>query len=528
MRGLFSHSSGSTLLGHVSAGKGAIPRTVFAKLAERISVEDFGAVGDGVGDDTRAFNNALAMAAASGLGTVHTKPNADYKTTGTITVPTGVTLQMGDGSCLVYSGAGTAIRVEPGAADDAAETYARAQPQRRNIIRVSKGTIGWHDAAGNVDTASVGIQMVNQRYSSHELYATGFHVGVELIGIDAGYPAGGAHVGNVYTIIGRNNRTQVLEVRSGATGYVNQNTWIGGLIRNDSPYTAREARGFDGSAGANGWTFVGVNCEGRSMQQVFRFGGPRNTVINCRFENATPGMVKVLSKGGVCLLGCYIGSAGPALVDADVGGGWVMQSEVGNWSQNAIAAFSCYNARLSGTSGYWYRMLTAAGITAAEWEGGTSTNRLDVYALSGKYDARTNPSGLNVPSVRFDFGGRVIRFRAEDRASERESATASLSWANAGYLSLSNAGLHLESGGHQQELRLKNTRLWVDVRGRLRVKRGAPSGDGDGQVVQETEAGPSSARPLQAATGQMFFDTGLGKPIWWSATRWVDATGTPV
>ena len=28
--------------------------------------------------------------------------------------------------------------------------------------------------------------------------------------------------------------------------------------------------------------------------------------------------------------------------------------------------------------------------------------------------------------------------------------------------------------------------------------------------------------------GQPYFDTTLGKPIWWSGSTWVDATGTAV
>ncbi len=46
------------------SGTGAVERSVTAKLGELVSVADFGAVGDGVTDDTTALTNALATGAA--------------------------------------------------------------------------------------------------------------------------------------------------------------------------------------------------------------------------------------------------------------------------------------------------------------------------------------------------------------------------------------------------------------------------------------------------------------------------------
>lgn len=39
--------------------------------------------------------------------------------------------------------------------------------------------------------------------------------------------------------------------------------------------------------------------------------------------------------------------------------------------------------------------------------------------------------------------------------------------------------------------------------------------------------GVTATRPTSSVAGQFFFDTSLGKPVWYSGATWVDATGTP-
>lgn len=58
-------SNGAAVVGYTATGSGAVASTVKKKLGETVSVKDFGAVGDGVTNDTAAFTAARA---ASGNG----------------------------------------------------------------------------------------------------------------------------------------------------------------------------------------------------------------------------------------------------------------------------------------------------------------------------------------------------------------------------------------------------------------------------------------------------------------------------
>lgn len=41
-------------------------------------------------------------------------------------------------------------------------------------------------------------------------------------------------------------------------------------------------------------------------------------------------------------------------------------------------------------------------------------------------------------------------------------------------------------------------------------------------------SGTTAERPYNLVVGFQYFDTTIGKPIWWNGSNWVDATGTAV
>jgi parallel beta-helix repeat protein len=87
-----SASNGSSLVGYVQSGTGAVATTVQARLRQSLSVKDFGATGDGTTDDTTAIQNALN----AGTGRSVYFPAGTYRISTTLLVKTKTTL-IGEG-----------------------------------------------------------------------------------------------------------------------------------------------------------------------------------------------------------------------------------------------------------------------------------------------------------------------------------------------------------------------------------------------------------------------------------------------
>lgn len=95
----------------IQAGTGAVTRTIESRLRETVSVKDYGAVGDGVTDDTAAFTNALNYLGSRvnsivGGGVLYV-PQGVYKLSQALALPRAVDIE-GAGmvnSKLVFTGA---------------------------------------------------------------------------------------------------------------------------------------------------------------------------------------------------------------------------------------------------------------------------------------------------------------------------------------------------------------------------------------------------------------------------------------
>lgn len=100
-------SGGAASVGFLQSGTGAVARTVQDKARDIVSVKDFGAVGDGVADDTAAIRLAVAV------GVPVLFPGGTYRMTGTIVI-NGATSLVGDGTATIVADAtGTYDGVQP-------------------------------------------------------------------------------------------------------------------------------------------------------------------------------------------------------------------------------------------------------------------------------------------------------------------------------------------------------------------------------------------------------------------------------
>lgn len=84
------NAGNATDISYTLNAPGATLQSVQTKLQQYVSVKDFGAVGDGVADDTAAINAAIA---ATSNGATLVFPSGNYRYTTVLTIPSNITIQ---------------------------------------------------------------------------------------------------------------------------------------------------------------------------------------------------------------------------------------------------------------------------------------------------------------------------------------------------------------------------------------------------------------------------------------------------
>jgi hypothetical protein len=103
-------STEANLIGYTPSGTGAVATNVQSKLREFVSVKDFGAVGDGVTDDTAAIQAAIDSLPNGGVIYGENGKNYAVSSATSILIPSNITLDF-NGGTVTQTGATLNIRV---------------------------------------------------------------------------------------------------------------------------------------------------------------------------------------------------------------------------------------------------------------------------------------------------------------------------------------------------------------------------------------------------------------------------------
>lgn len=257
--------------------------------------EWFGAVGDGVADDSAAIQLGINTLKDSGGGDFAFSPKSYNIGTSTITVPISVSIQAARGSKLRYSGTGVAL-------DIYGNTIYGSRYMTLPEVLYAPGLL-WN---AGTDTTSIGVRLNACHHDTIRISEIrNFRRGLVLKALanSGDNIASGncvqntIHVGHIINCW-RGIDFQYFPAGGGFNlAGVNQNTFLGGVIRIDGAYTTEADRAYlympDAENNVN--TFVGVNLEGTAVVYSIYCGSQENLWLNCRFEGNPAGAVRFLA-----------------------------------------------------------------------------------------------------------------------------------------------------------------------------------------------------------------------------------------
>ena len=218
-------AKGAGMVGFKQVGTGAVPRTAYDKLREFVSVKDFGAVGDGIADDTVAIQAAANYCASftsydvgrGGPTLLFPETGGQgYRVSSGISVSAGVPVEMVNCS-LIYGEAANITVLKLG------------QESTRTFRCKYKGIDVRRD--NNITRASeddIGVRIVNSFFSEIEIRGVrGFCVGFQLNGVN---PGEGCYYNKVSLGYFFGNKFNI-DLKGGDgvnAGWVNENLFLNG------------------------------------------------------------------------------------------------------------------------------------------------------------------------------------------------------------------------------------------------------------------------------------------------------------
>ena len=291
-------SSGSSLVGFIQSGAGAVATTVQAKLRQTVSVIDFGAVGNGITDDTTAIQNAINNASL-GCDIVFPAAPSGYLISSTITLNRDVRL--------VFQGArAVTSTVLPGSYLLKKSTMTTAGVS----ITYNGATWSGGGVVGQSGNTNDGIVLLANNVILDQVCAIscgndGIRIGSDTSGTNS----------NIFKII-----MPVCSFNGRHGIYINDNNPGTGPDANAgtiiTPFC--QSNTGDGINIAAAWfnTIIGPLCEVNSTGIRLQNGSVSNTIIGGDSEaNVVSDIIIDAGAQSNCFFGTFIGSGSPGITD---------------------------------------------------------------------------------------------------------------------------------------------------------------------------------------------------------------------
>lgn len=428
-------SGGSALVGHISAGVGAVQRTLQAKLRDSVSVKDFGAVGDGATDDTSKLQAAL------NAGVPLYFPPGTYLTDA-LTIPTR--------ACVHFAGIGQAVLKLKNNATGHLLSLATNAAERVQL----RGGFTIDGNKANQSSAWNGIHFLNTGSAAA-------HIAASAIGSNDP-----RHIVDGIVIVNCKGDGVHIEGRGGST------------FANISVYTCDGVgfytNGFDSR-------FHNINVGGSGLHS-FHIG---SAAYNNQWTNLNgwfSGMVDATTSGdGMLCEGFYNVFSSVQLQDNGRNGLHFLQAQ-----SNTFAGIYIESCGERGAAA------TPSGVYFEGGAGASGSNTL-VGRINDRQAVKTTAYGLkftgNTASNSWcGFINNMLTANVLPVAGGLKQQNILIPGSNDNTL----GGLRLYSDGvvgtedyawNASHLRLGGYHLWIDGTGRLRIKSSAPTGDTDGIVV---------------------------------------------
>lgn len=419
-----------------------------------LNVDSFGAIGDGVTDDSQAIQNAADYAFENGLllgGQGTFLISETLKLRGNIDL-SGVTL--------LYDGSVTAV--EFGLSSERTRDVSIKLPAVQKLDRT------WGD--------DIGVNIINTLESEiHVSKITDFGVGLQISAFSTGTAYNTFYISHL-----ENNEVNLKLKLSDESGWVNENLFIGGRFShyssNNSHLENVSHLVFHAIEGAkhqpNNNVFLKPSLEGHISYYTAIIYGSDNSIINGRYEGEGTKRIKFKDLNG-------IGSNHNLIFNGYNSN--VLKIENDSLSiRNSIETTSFSKKVGSNEEG---------GIVNLQNKIGDSASIIRLY---GSQQDINNPNDfvvdwsanqLKIKNIKDDFPKIILDSAGSIYMGDGETSPNNRMYSSENGMVFEGGIFLYENSWEKNFLRLGNYNLWIDGSGKLRMKNGQPSSDSDGTVV---------------------------------------------